>query len=669
MRLYLRTRIFLSFAFSAAVLGAAAAYIGATKIDELLDRRSREETDRALNLARLAFDRELAATKDSLAKVANPAGILAKIRSGTTTELHEMTVGIFKASGLDYLALVDGNGRVIARGREPFNRGDDLSDDPLVQTCLGSRFSEASPEILLPERLEREGEGLRKAAAVALSDKGAGGDGTAAERVEERGLAFHAAVPVRDERGAAAGVLVGGVLLNRNEAIIDRLRKVAFGDEGPDGMDAGSVDIVFGGVRIATGLSATDGARAVGEPAPGGGCEEAVADGRRWFGSDTTRGERRKVAGEAIRTGRGKLAGILLVGILERRYESLRREMYLYLAGGILGAAALLLAAGTFFGWRISRPLKRLVAETLDVSEGKFDGRAEENAPLAEASVLARSVNIMAKTIQERDRRIESASSDIQRANDLLQKANRNYMETLRLMAIEMKALVGTAAMSARSIAGGSFGPIPEKQKRIFDTMYRNLEHAASMARNLFDLSRIEKGELRLQRAQVKVREEAIEPVLREMAHLAGERRMKVVQKIPQELAVGADPNLLRIIYQNLLSNAIRYGKEEGLIELRGRREENRVVLSVFNEGAGVPRHQRDKLFQKFSRVQETMAPTARGAGLGLFIVKEIVSRHGGEIWVDGEEGKNICFHFSMPVRSTEERAEGPAAAAPRQQG
>ncbi|MCX7803693.1 MAG: HAMP domain-containing histidine kinase, partial [Planctomycetota bacterium] len=609
MRLYLRTRIFFSFVFLAVLLGAAAAYVGVRGIDEMLSRRAREETGRALDVARLAFDMELAAARESLARAVNPVEVLAKIRSGTTTELHEMTVGIMKAAGMDYLALVDGNGRVLARGREPFSRGDDLSGDPLVPACRESRSPLASVEILMPERLDREGDGLRKAAAVARRDERAGGSGTAAGKVESRGLAFHIAIPVRDERGAAAGILVGGLLLNRNENLMKRMCGAIFGEGKKDGSETGPEE-VFGyaaiamdGMRIATAFSLAGEPGAAGEPGPGAECQEAIASKGRWFGDDPA--GMGKVACEAIRSREGRIAGILLAGILEKKYDRLRREMHLFLAGGILAATILMAAAGAFFGWLISRPLRRLVAEALEISEGKFDRRAGEEVPLAEASALARSVNIMARAVQERDRRIESADDDIQRANDLLQKANRNYVETLRLMAIEMKALVGTAAMSARSIAGGSFGPVPEKQKRVFDTMYRNLEHAAAMARNLFDLSRIEKGEVRLQRNQVKVREEAIEPVLRELAWLIGDRRMKVVQKVPQEFAVNADPNLLRTVYQNLLSNAIRYGKEEGLIELRGKREESRVILSVFNEGPGVPRHQRDRLFQKFSRVQE----------------------------------------------------------------
>jgi len=73
------------------------------------------------------------------------------------------------------------------------------------------------------------------------------------------------------------------------------------------------------------------------------------------------------------------------------------------------------------------------------------------------------------------------------------------------------------------------------------------------------------------------------------------------------------------------------------------------VVLSVYNEGAGIPAELRNKLFEKFSRAKDPNLPPSKGTGLGLFIARNIITLHGGDIWVDGEQGKWVEFTFSLP--------------------
>jgi signal transduction histidine kinase len=646
MKLRLGTRIAIRFALIAAVLAAAAVYIGIRRIDEIVRVEELTRTDYSMRLASMAFRDELQGVREALDRAVNRAGMLAAVRSGTASEIQAATVKAAESAGVDYLVLVDGRKRAIARGRESGRRGDDMSAEPGVAEGFAAGTAFASVEVISRDRLEREG--------VATT-------GTA-ERPESKataGMALQAVFPITDEKGEVAAVLISGILANGNRALAERLRDAVFMGEKYEGRDAGAVTIFLHDARIATSARNADGNMATENPAPPGAREAAASEERQpWRGRDVIAGEPMLAACKAVRNREGKAIGMLQVGLLEEKYSRMRLKLIAELVGAAMAGFAAFVTLGSLAAASLSRPVRELTSAVTEISQGNFDRRASEESGTVEVAVLARSVNTMARAVQDRDGQIRASADDMQRVNEMLQRANRNYTETLRIMSQEIRALVGTAAMSARSIADGNFGPLQDKQKRPMEALCRNLDHAAFMARNLLDLARIEKGELRLQRAQVKVREEAIEPALREMSRLIAERGMKVVQKIPQDLSVNCDPSLLKTVYINFLSNAVRYGKDQGLIELRGRREENRVVLSVFNEGVGVPREHRGRLFQKFSRVQETMLPTARGAGLGLFIVKEIVSRHGGEVWVDGEEGKNICFHFSLPLRPPAEQGE-----------
>jgi len=106
---------------------------------------------------------------------------------------------------------------------------------------------------------------------------------------------------------------------------------------------------------------------------------------------------------------------------------------------------------------------------------------------------------------------------------------------------------------------------------------------------------------------------------------------------------------LLQIACRNLISNAIKYGRRQGKIRIGFVREEKKFRFEVWNDGNGLAPDKTAQLFGKFVRFnQET--DTSRSAGLGLFITKEIITKHGGKIWVESEEGKWINFIFTLAV-------------------
>ena len=117
---------------------------------------------------------------------------------------------------------------------------------------------------------------------------------------------------------------------------------------------------------------------------------------------------------------------------------------------------------------------------------------------------------------------------------------------------------------------------------------------------------------------------------------------------MPETLPIKADPVLLKIACRNLISNAIKYGRSNGKIRIGFVREEKNFRFEVWNDGNGLSPDKTARLFGKFVRFnQET--DTSRSAGLGLFITREIITKHGGKIWVESEEGKWINFLFTLP--------------------
>jgi signal transduction histidine kinase len=127
------------------------------------------------------------------------------------------------------------------------------------------------------------------------------------------------------------------------------------------------------------------------------------------------------------------------------------------------------------------------------------------------------------------------------------------------------------------------------------------------------------------------------------------QKKIQIEDLIPEQTEIYADRDLLRIVYDNLLSNAIKYGKENGKIRLKAEKDNGRMVLSVYNEGQGIPQDKIARLFRKFSRLDSPGCAGKKGTGLGLYICREIIEKHGGEIWAKSEEGKWAKFLFSLP--------------------
>ncbi|MFH0792747.1 MAG: ATP-binding protein [bacterium] len=187
---------------------------------------------------------------------------------------------------------------------------------------------------------------------------------------------------------------------------------------------------------------------------------------------------------------------------------------------------------------------------------------------------------------------------------------------------------------------------------------YHHSKRLESLVEDLLVLSRLEseggpsvEGEVDLD----LVAHGAIESVL----PLAREKGTRIVNlfdgvKLP---AVPGDPAQLEQVLANLLENAVKYSgpQAEVRVEARHESERARVVVSVKDNGIGIPYQDQERIFERFYRVDKARSRKLGGTGLGLSIVKHIVQGHGGEVWLESAPGKGSTFYFSIPVQAPAE--------------
>ena len=142
---------------------------------------------------------------------------------------------------------------------------------------------------------------------------------------------------------------------------------------------------------------------------------------------------------------------------------------------------------------------------------------------------------------------------------------------------------------------------------------------------------------------------EKVADILNVLRGNAVQKEICLINNIPENIFVNADPNMLQSVIQNLVSNAIKFTNHKGSISVDAEEKNNIYNISVKDNGVGIDQKDIHKLFR--IDVQFTMLGTERekGTGIGLNLCKELIEKHGGKIWVESELGKGTTFIFTLP--------------------
>lgn len=126
-----------------------------------------------------------------------------------------------------------------------------------------------------------------------------------------------------------------------------------------------------------------------------------------------------------------------------------------------------------------------------------------------------------------------------------------------------------------------------------------------------------------------------------------GVELVKPEGRIPKVLM---DADKIRIVFQNLIENGLKYGKKGGTVTIETEPAGDFLEVRVADNGIGIGEHDKNKIFERFFRAENAKAKSAAGTGLGLYMTKRIIEEHGGTIWFESEQKKGTTFHFTIPI-------------------
>lgn len=216
----------------------------------------------------------------------------------------------------------------------------------------------------------------------------------------------------------------------------------------------------------------------------------------------------------------------------------------------------------------------------------------------------------------------------------------------------EFRTPLTSIGMSVGLLLEGITGEITEDQKELLDAIKEDNERLKSLVSDLLDLSRLESGKIQMDIDSYDINNiinHSVKPFYRQ----AEEKNTNINIDIKENTSkVKADFNKISWVLTNLIGNALRYTPEDGTgkIEIKVKDTANKVLVSVADNGKGIPEDHQKKIFEKFIQVKDVNGENTGGTGLGLAISKEIVNAHGGDIWVESNIGEGTIFYFTLYI-------------------
>ncbi|MFA6131698.1 MAG: PAS domain S-box protein [Patescibacteria group bacterium] len=195
-------------------------------------------------------------------------------------------------------------------------------------------------------------------------------------------------------------------------------------------------------------------------------------------------------------------------------------------------------------------------------------------------------------------------------------------------------------------------GALTEKQTDFLQQVHLSNERMVKLVDDLLSVAHIDSSE----KFRIVNKKEDLMKIIREgivnLEGMAESKKIKIIEEegCPPHLIVSIDREKISQVFQNIVSNAIKYSPEKSIIKVDCELKEKEVVFSCSDHGVGIPKHQQNKVFQRFFRADNIMG-TETGTGLGLYIAKNIVERHKGKIWFKSIEGKGTTFYVLLPIK------------------
>lgn len=255
----------------------------------------------------------------------------------------------------------------------------------------------------------------------------------------------------------------------------------------------------------------------------------------------------------------------------------------------------------------------------------------------------------LAKSHSELERRVAERTHELTRANAELKRMSRIKSDFMTMMTHELRIPLAAIKESISLIADGISGPVNEEQSDVLTIAHRNVERLSRLINNVLEFNNLHSGRFHLKIENVNINDLMTKTYEFMTPHTTAKKLEFMIELPPAPVWTTCDADKIRQVIINLVGNAVKFTEPGGRITLRMNTTDSHTVLEVEDTGIGIKNEDREIIFEMFRQIVADGMWKTGGAGVGLAICKEIVSRHNGEILVDSQIGCGSRFVVMIP--------------------
>ncbi len=257
----------------------------------------------------------------------------------------------------------------------------------------------------------------------------------------------------------------------------------------------------------------------------------------------------------------------------------------------------------------------------------------------------------MRKTMIGLNNELNNLTRELQKKNIQLDQLNQLKNQFLGMAAHDLRNPISSILTFSEFVLESDDYEISDDLRKILELIKNSSDFMLRLLEELLDVVKIESGKLQLNYENVRI-EDFLRKNIELNALLAEKKQINLAVNIPQPLPeIAIDPVKIEQVLNNLISNAIKFSFNETTVTVSAFSTDQHVLISVSDQGQGIPEHELNKVFVPFSKLSVQGTAGEKSTGLGLSIVKRIVTGHLGRIWVESQVGKGSSFYFTLPLK------------------
>ncbi|MBA7467968.1 Sensor histidine kinase RcsC [subsurface metagenome] len=322
--------------------------------------------------------------------------------------------------------------------------------------------------------------------------------------------------------------------------------------------------------------------------------------------------------------------------------------------GGWVGELAARRKDGSIFDVQLSASVVRDEAGEPICRFGSFVDITERKRMERELRERNEQLDVQNEELQSQTEELMTQQQELIEKTEEVERANRLKSEFLANMSHGLRTPLNVIIGFSELMKDEVPGKINKEQRQCLSDVLASSQHLLNLINEVLDLSKVESGKTRFHLTNLALTE-VTESLARTMLPILAPRQQSLDVEIEEGLPlVHADKAKLSEVLLNLLSNATKFTPDGGKLKVEAVREDNWCRVSVIDNGIGIKKEDQEQIFEPFYQLDNPLTKEKSGTGLGLALVKQIIEKHGGQIWVESEYGGGSRFTFTLPLATTD---------------